>query len=250
MSVRKRLALCVGINDYPGSGNDLSGCVNDAEGWAALLDSLDYEVVKLLDEDATKYVVAAELRNAMHDLRFGDRFVFTYSGHGSWVRDANADERDGRDECLVLHDWQNAGLLTDDDLFAIYQQRRYGVRVTAISDSCHSGTVARFVSPCGAPRFFPPELLDPVDVQTAPRRRAVGRPDTVLMSGCDDLEYSYDAWIDGAPQGAFSHAALATFAEGQSMQVWHQRIRAFIDTDAYPQHPQLQATSWQRYWKL
>lgn len=23
-------ALCIGINDYPGTDNDLSGCVNDA----------------------------------------------------------------------------------------------------------------------------------------------------------------------------------------------------------------------------
>ncbi len=27
-------ALCVGINDYPGTNSDLSGCVNDAEDWA------------------------------------------------------------------------------------------------------------------------------------------------------------------------------------------------------------------------
>jgi hypothetical protein len=29
--------LCVGINDYPGDGSDLNGCVNDAHAWAALL---------------------------------------------------------------------------------------------------------------------------------------------------------------------------------------------------------------------
>ncbi len=28
-------ALCIGINDYPGTQNDLSGCVNDAQDWAA-----------------------------------------------------------------------------------------------------------------------------------------------------------------------------------------------------------------------
>ena len=27
-------ALCIGINDYPGTGSDLSGCVNDANDWA------------------------------------------------------------------------------------------------------------------------------------------------------------------------------------------------------------------------
>ena len=27
-------ALCIGINDYPGTGMDLRGCVNDADDWA------------------------------------------------------------------------------------------------------------------------------------------------------------------------------------------------------------------------
>ena len=26
-------ALCIGINDYPGTGSDLAGCVNDAHDW-------------------------------------------------------------------------------------------------------------------------------------------------------------------------------------------------------------------------
>ena len=32
-------ALCVGINDYPGSNMDLAGCVNDAKDWQALLEA-------------------------------------------------------------------------------------------------------------------------------------------------------------------------------------------------------------------
>ena len=28
-------ALCVGINDYPGTNMDLAGCVNDAKDWQA-----------------------------------------------------------------------------------------------------------------------------------------------------------------------------------------------------------------------
>ena len=38
----KKLALCIGINDYPGTDSDLSGCVNDANDWAANLDA-DFE---------------------------------------------------------------------------------------------------------------------------------------------------------------------------------------------------------------
>ena len=33
----KKFALCIGINDYPGTGSDLSGCVNDANDWGKIL---------------------------------------------------------------------------------------------------------------------------------------------------------------------------------------------------------------------
>ena len=46
------LALCIGINNYPGTGSDLSGCVNDANDWAKELNSRGYNVEKLLDKNA------------------------------------------------------------------------------------------------------------------------------------------------------------------------------------------------------
>src|SRR3546814_6474531 len=54
------------------------------------------------------------------------------------------DESDSYDEALVLHDWQNGGIVTDDELHQIWMSRNYGVRVYVFSDSCHSGSVTRF----------------------------------------------------------------------------------------------------------
>ncbi len=45
-----KLAVCVGINNYPGNGNDLFGCINDAEDWSVELTKRGFEVAKLLDE--------------------------------------------------------------------------------------------------------------------------------------------------------------------------------------------------------
>lgn len=36
----KKLALCVGINDYQGSQNDLSGCINDFNDWIDILEKI------------------------------------------------------------------------------------------------------------------------------------------------------------------------------------------------------------------
>ena len=59
-----RNALCIGINNYPGTQMDLQGCVNDANDWAAALAERGFKVAKLLDEQATKAAMVA----AMNDL--------------------------------------------------------------------------------------------------------------------------------------------------------------------------------------
>ncbi|MFN7677703.1 MAG: caspase family protein, partial [Cyanobacteriota bacterium] len=47
-------ALCIGINNYPGTDCDLRGCVNDANDWAATLAARGFTVKTLLDNQATK----------------------------------------------------------------------------------------------------------------------------------------------------------------------------------------------------
>ena len=49
-----KYALCIGINDYPGTENDLSGCVNDANDWATALSKRGFATTKMLDKQATE----------------------------------------------------------------------------------------------------------------------------------------------------------------------------------------------------
>ena len=53
-----KLALCIGINNYPGTGMDLAGCVNDANDWAALLASRGFQVDTLLDAQMMADMIA------------------------------------------------------------------------------------------------------------------------------------------------------------------------------------------------
>ena len=55
-------ALCVGINDYPGTNMDLAGCVNDAKDWQALLERRGYRVDALHDREATRARIVEALR--------------------------------------------------------------------------------------------------------------------------------------------------------------------------------------------
>jgi hypothetical protein len=88
--------------------------------------------------------MATEMQRVIGDAKYGDVVVITYSGHGTWVPDSDGDEPDRRDEALCPWDVREKGPLLDDNLFEIFSERERGVRLVMISDSCHSGTVARF----------------------------------------------------------------------------------------------------------
>ena len=44
-----KTALCIGINNYPGTHMDLQGCINDAQDWAAELATRGFTVTQLID---------------------------------------------------------------------------------------------------------------------------------------------------------------------------------------------------------
>jgi hypothetical protein len=247
-------ALCVGINDYPGTGQDLSGCVNDALDWVAELKTRGYGVCQLLDAQATRAEMVRQLNELVQGAADGDDLVFTYSGHGSWLPDEDGDEKDQRDEMLCPYDIDAQQFLMDDDLAAIFDQKPKNARLFFISDSCHSGTVAKFAPAIGdAPRprtrLLPPEnfvkdkkVLEKIRTFTTaltatPTKQAYP---ALLMSGCKDVEYSYDAAFGGKPNGAFTYVALAALKQNPaSPRAWHKLIREKLPSVNYPQTPQL-----------
>lgn len=257
-----KLALCIGINDYPGTDSDLYGCVNDAGDWAQELAGRGFDTRQLLDAEATGDALRAGIRERLGAAGPGDTVVFTYSGHGTWVPDRDGDEPDRRDEALCPHDISTRGPLLDDELFDLFSDRARGVRVIFISDSCHSGTVAKYAPPTGnEPRvikFLAPGVF--LSDREAARARGIprtfrGRPRhaALLLSGCQDIEYSYDAVFDGRPNGAFTHVALAALrrlpANG-TYRDWMREICTALPSQDYPQQPGLQGTSTQRSWPV
>jgi len=261
-----RRALCIGINNYPGTQMDLAGCVNDANDWADELGARGFEVRRLLDAQATKAAMLAGMREVIGAAAAGDTVVITFSGHGTYVPDASGDERDGLDEGLCPYDLKTGGALLDDEIHAIFAARKGGVHLVLISDSCHSGTVTR-AAPGGddaadlpRPRFMPmaawlpPERLPraaagkPAAASTgeSPFARAVSRGGgDLLLSGCKEgpNNFSFDARIRGRPNGAFTHfalKALKTLPPTASYADWHAAVTpAALPSASYPQSPQI-----------
>jgi hypothetical protein len=267
-----KLALCIGVNDYPGTGSDLAGCVNDANDWKQALEARGFDVETLLDRQATGKAMRAGMRDLLARAAGGDTVVIQFSGHGSFVPDTNGDESDGTDECLCPYDVEKKGPVTDDDLFEIFSAREPGVRLVMFSDSCHSGTVARF-NPITTPpsikgghapqrtvRFLAPQAflsrkqVARLGTGRGPRAAsAPGRHAALLMSGCQDVEYSYDAWFGGRPNGAFTFVALRELKKlkkDATYQDWFDRIRKVLPSQQYPQRPNLFGTSAMKAWTV
>src|SRR5690349_18117995 len=167
---RRGLSLHIGLNavdakQYAGWSGELFACENDAKDMAAIATAKGMTPTVLLTRQATRDHVLAAMRSAAKQLASGDLFFLTYSGHGGQVPDVDHDEPDHRDETWCLYD----GELIDDELYLEMSRFAKGVRILMLSDSCHSGTVARaaFVenavgalAGAGRPKWMPRDVAD------------------------------------------------------------------------------------------
>lgn len=263
-------ALCIGINDYPGTGSDLQGCVNDANDWAAVLGERGFSVQTLLDAQATKAAMVAAFEQLIASGDSGDVLVITYSGHGTVAPDSSGDEADGYDEALCPHDIHQGQVLLDDEIHELFDRRRAGVRLILISDSCHSGTVTRHAPADPDSRaqtrirylplasWLPEDQLPrgscgrvlttlPVQQVFSPWLPVVRSSGDLLMAGCQEGpdHYSYDANFNNRPNGAFTYVALRALKAlpaRATYRDWHAAIRRSLPSSDYPQKPQLVGT--------
>ncbi|EFY99590.2 caspase domain-containing protein [Metarhizium robertsii ARSEF 23] len=146
----RRKALLIGIN-YFGQRGQLRGCINDVRNMTAYLaEHFGYrreDMVILTDDQQnpmsqpTKQNILRAMHWLVKDARPNDALFFHYSGHGGQTKDLDGDEADGYDEVIYPVDFRQTGHITDDEMHRIMvRPLQAGVRLTAIFDSCHSGT--------------------------------------------------------------------------------------------------------------
>ncbi len=254
----KKRAVCIGIDDYRGEGNDLRGCANDARAWAALLAGrfgfARGQVRTLIDREATRRGILDALEGLVEGARGGDSCVFFYSGHGTWVADRGVrDEADGRDEALVPWEADFGRLILDDEIRPILDRIPVGASFTFIADSCFSGTATRLL-PGGPPgagraRFMPPPAAVAGGMTAASplrrRLRAVGEEEMpeIFMSAAAADEPALEGEFGGAARGAFSYFAVRELegsGPGISCEDLIARVRAALAGAGYAQRPQLE----------
>ncbi|MGD9158861.1 MAG: caspase family protein [Desulfobacteraceae bacterium] len=142
-------ALLIGINDYPNEADRLEGCVNDVFLMSSVLQECGFppESIRVcLDKRATARGIFDRLEWLLDDPKPGDERIFYYSGHGATIPEyGEYNEPDRLTETLVPwdFDWSEETAIIDDQIFYLYSQLPWDIRLAMIFDCCHSGGIHR-----------------------------------------------------------------------------------------------------------
>lgn len=283
----KRKALLIGIN-YIGQKNALRGCINDVKNVRAFLLQHGYkeeDMVILTDDQQNSKAIPtrANILRGMQWLVAGaqtnDSLFLHYSGHGGQTQDTDGDEEDGNDEVIYPVDYEQASHITDDEIHnAVVSPLMPGVRLTALFDSCHSGTVLDLPYVYSTKGVLKePNLLKEAgsgllsavtsyasgdmngvmssvsglfkrvtsgnDGYEKTKQTKTAPCDAILISGCKDSQTSADAFENGQATGAMSHSFITVMEANpnQSYLTLLNEMRDVLD-DKYEQKPQLSSS--------
>ncbi len=84
-STVNKYAVLVGIEDYPGSYNDLYYCRDDILDWKAYLEARGYSCTCLFDSSATYSAVQSAINTMKSQETASDYCAFIYTGHGIYT---------------------------------------------------------------------------------------------------------------------------------------------------------------------
>ena len=243
-TTNKKSAVLIGIN-YTNTENELYGCVNDAMNLKNLLKTkYNYkeEYIKtILNEEATRKTILQEITALVKESSKGDSLFLSYSGHGISADDRNGDEEDGKDELLVTSD--NYGIFDDDLKQILDTHLQEGVKLFALFDNCHSGTILD----------LPYQYLKKTDeddkkdkgdnAKILHSKNTETSGDVVCISGCRDDQVSMDAYINFEYTGAMTRSFIDTLTryqeEDMSWKSLLENMRSSLKSRNFEQVPQL-----------
>ncbi|KAL1993703.1 hypothetical protein VTN49DRAFT_2372 [Thermomyces lanuginosus] len=280
-----RKALLIGIN-YIGQPNQLRGCINDVNRMKTFLtESYGYkpeDMVILTDDQShplslpTRANIIRAMQWLVKDARPNDSLFIHFSGHGGRTPDRDGDEDDGFDDVIYPVDYRLAGHIVDDEMHDILvKPLQPGVRLTAVFDSCHSGTALdlpfiystqgvvkepnlakeAFQDFFGAVEAYQRGdfgglamtvigFIKKASIGGSARKRSLitktSPADVVMFSGSKDSQTSADTFKGGEARGALSWAFIESLTRNrhQSYLQLLNNIRGLLERK-YTQKPQL-----------
>ena len=165
-----RYALLVGIDDYPGTGSDLNGPVEDARIMERVLtEKFGFDpanIVTLNDADATRQNIVQGIAQHLGQAGPDGVAVFFYSGHGTQMGEnigltgaLDPEPRGQGDEAIYIYGHsREASILLDEELGFLTESLDAG-RKFVVVDACHSGEITRASG--DAPQSKRVDITDP-----------------------------------------------------------------------------------------
>ncbi|MCX6560524.1 MAG: caspase family protein [Candidatus Aminicenantes bacterium] len=282
LQAETRRALLVGINQYVPQGSppsmikdasylgrqewwNLRGCLNDVKVMRELLEKKfrfpPQNIEVLLDAQATRQAIIDAIRGRLIAASSrGDVSLFYFSGHGSRFINTLNGELKRKDETIVPADsYAGAKDIRDKELARLFNEALdKGVILTAIFDSCCSGSVCRGFSAldAGQSRYQPEvrsDALEPPDSTKKPEERTELKERGILvLSAAQDDQIAEEAFDEEArdkesrPRGAFSLAlskVLSAASENEPASRIEQRLRSIMLSENRAQIPVFSGTS-------
>jgi metacaspase-1 len=233
--IMKKIAILFAINNYPGSQNDLQGCLNDQKRVSYKLPDFEKRLFK--DSQVTIENFEAEILKASAETSAGDNVVIHYSGHGTYIPDTNDDEVDGKEECLYLYN----GVLTGDRFGELLDTFKTGVKVRVFLDSCFSESATRALnlmpnSDRGRFRIFAKFST----TKKYKRKKFIKPINWVVYSGCSEHQTSADAFLDGTFNGAFTYYLWECMDRKYTDKQWFAELKKVLPSSEYNQIPTLE----------
>lgn len=187
----KSKALLFGLNYNHIPEARLNGCINDVNLLGNFLTAkLNIPCTIYTDDNNLQDTSAVGITSRLGELAlqtWKDKLDFVwihFSGHGTYARDVNQDELDGKDECIVPSNFNRAGVVSDDVINRILSQCNPKTKVVLVFDCCHSGTIC--------------DLKFSWDVNTRKPQlenaRTAYMGKLISISGCLDSQVSMDAY--------------------------------------------------------
>ncbi len=244
-------ALLIGIN-YEGQNGELSGCINDSINLKQFMIAHDYfdddEFTMLNDHQQdnlkpTRANILSQFKSIVDYANSPDNankevYLFiSYSGHGSYLKDYDGDEEDGRDEVLCPIDYSNNGFISDDEIKnELINKLPSNAKLFVLIDACHSGTMC--------------DLKYNYMVDKKSSYRTYGdfndsNCHVIMISGCRDDQTSADAYVYDTQekhyeyQGAMSASFIANFHDNSTYQELIDNMRKWLKEHKFDQIPQL-----------
>ena len=226
-------SLHFGLN-YPGTGSELAGCVNDARDWQAVAAPFVVSSTTIINSKADRAGMLAAGRRVAQRLEPGDHLILTLSSHGTRER------VNGRwVEAIVCADHE---LIYDYELPQLVAERPKRTTLFAFLDCCHAAELHRgFVR--ARKRFISIDECHTHDYRGGEKLGAL--PGAWGFHGSSRDGYAYDAVFDGKANGAFTYyglKSLGLLSPGTSYRTWFQKIagrrpRGYLPSAQYDQHP-------------